>query len=175
MARWSYSFVCTLRNLTVIIMQTIWRYWTPNNCHLHYVDCVTKIYSILSIIFHAIYGAVCIHLTHFSYDNCENVCTLSYYHHLTGSMAYLPLFRVRSWNNCCTVCIYCYEFVIWPDCFVGHSCPGGICPEIWSPVTDMQHYYLARYPTDDWQLCFNSKYVMKGILFRGCVSKMVLS
>ena len=25
-------------------------------------------------------------------------------------------------------------------------------PQIWSPVTDMQHYYLARYPTDDWHL-----------------------
>ena len=27
------------------------------------------------------------------------------------------------------VCLYSYEFVIWPDCFVGHSCPGDICPE----------------------------------------------
>ena len=27
------------------------------------------------------------------------------------------------------VFLYSYEFVIWPDCFVGHSCPGGICPE----------------------------------------------
>ena len=23
---------------------------------------------------------------------------------------------------------------------------------IWPPVTDIQHYYYARYPTDDWQL-----------------------
>ena len=35
----------------------------------------------LSIIFHAIYGAVCIQLSHFSYDDCETGCTLSYYHH----------------------------------------------------------------------------------------------
>ena len=27
------------------------------------------------------------------------------------------------------VSLYSYEFVIWPDCFVGHSCPCGICPE----------------------------------------------
>ena len=27
------------------------------------------------------------------------------------------------------VSLYSYEFVIWPDYFVGHSCPGGICPE----------------------------------------------
>ena len=29
----------------------------------------------------------------------------------------------------CAVCLFSYEFVIWLDCFVGHLCPGGICPE----------------------------------------------
>ena len=46
-------------------------------------------------------------------------------------MNYYPLFRVSSWNNgmrCMSLYIL-YEFVIWPACFVGHSCPGGICPE----------------------------------------------
>ena len=59
------------------------------------LECV----SIFSIIFHAIHGAVCIQLTHLSYDDCENTCTLSYYHHEIGSMRHLPLFRVRLWNN----------------------------------------------------------------------------
>ena len=27
------------------------------------------------------------------------------------------------------VSLYSYEFVIWLDCFMGHSCPGGISPE----------------------------------------------
>ena len=36
-------------------------------CH----KCVSKIMSVLSIIFRAIYGAVCIQLTHFSFDDCE--------------------------------------------------------------------------------------------------------
>ena len=52
---------------------------------------VSNITSIFSLIFHAIYGAVCIQLTHLSYDDCENMCTLSYYHHLIGSMTNLPL------------------------------------------------------------------------------------
>ena len=43
--------------------------------------------------------AVCIQLTHLSYDDCENKCSLSYYHHHIGSMTHLPLFRVRSLNN----------------------------------------------------------------------------
>ena len=67
------------------------------------LKCVSKINWNLSIIFHEICGAVCIQFTHFSYDNCENICTLSYYHHQIGSMTHLPLFRVRSRNNgiCC--------------------------------------------------------------------------
>ena len=63
------------------------------------LECVSKIQSILSIIFHAIYGAVRIQLTHFSHDDCENTCTYSYYHHQIGRMANSPLFRVRSWNT----------------------------------------------------------------------------
>ena len=27
-------------------------------------------------------------------------------------------------------------------------------PRIWPSVTDMQHYYHARYPTDDWHLAY---------------------
>ena len=60
---------------------------------------VSKIKSILSIIFHAIYGAVRIQLTHFSYDDCENTCTLSYHHHQIRRMTHLSLFRARSSNN----------------------------------------------------------------------------
>ena len=63
------------------------------------LECVSKIEPILSIIFHAIYEAVRIQVTHFSYDDYENVCTLSYNLHQIGSMTHLPLFRVRSWNN----------------------------------------------------------------------------
>ena len=50
-------------------------------CHVHSVECVSKSKPILKIIFHAIYGAVCIQLTRFSHDDCENTYTLSSYHH----------------------------------------------------------------------------------------------
>ena len=57
-----------------------------------------KIKSVFSIIFHEIYGDVCIQRTHFSHDDCEN--TLSYYHRRQiGNMTHLPLFKVRSRNN----------------------------------------------------------------------------
>ena len=62
-------------------------------------DLVSKFRSVLAIIFHAIYGAVCIKLTHFSYDDGENTCTWSYDHHQIGNMTSLPLFSVRACNN----------------------------------------------------------------------------
>ena len=70
---------------------------------VHPLKCVSKSKSIFSIIFHAIYGAVFIQLTHFSCDNCENMCTLLSYHHQIGSMNHLPLFRFKSCKNgmCC--------------------------------------------------------------------------
>ena len=39
------------------------------------IECVSKIKSILPIIFQVIYVAVRIQLTHFSYVDCENMCT----------------------------------------------------------------------------------------------------
>ena len=45
---------------------------------VYFVDCVSKIKSIISFIFHAMYGAVsravCIQHIHFSCDDCENAC-----------------------------------------------------------------------------------------------------
>ena len=62
MTRWSCSFVYTLHYLIFIIMQT----------YLKVLKCLIK--SNLPIIFHVIYGAVCIQPTHFSCDDCENTC-----------------------------------------------------------------------------------------------------
>ena len=62
------------------------------------LKCVFKIKKISSIIFNAINGDMRFQLTHSCYD-CENACTLCYYHHQIGSMTHLALFRVKSWNN----------------------------------------------------------------------------
>ena len=71
------------------------------------LECVSKIKSILPIIFHAICGAVRIQLAHFSYGDCENMSTLSCYHHQIGSVTHLLLFRIRSWiNGMCCMSVY---------------------------------------------------------------------
>ena len=83
------------------------------------LECVSKIKSIIPIICHAIYGAVHIQLTHFSYHDNENTCTLSYYHHHIGCMTHLPLSGPET--MVCTVClfIFLYEYKYdWNDCEV---------------------------------------------------------
>ena len=63
------------------------------------LECVSKVVSILSIIVHAINGAVGIQLTHSSYGDYGNTCTLSYYRHEIGSMTHVRFFEFRSWNG----------------------------------------------------------------------------
>ena len=81
-------------------------------CQVHSVERVSKINSILSIIFHAIYGAVRIQLIYLLSDGCENMCTSSNQHY-HGS---IPIchFRVRSWNNGLSIllCLYYWRFTI---------------------------------------------------------------
>ena len=64
----------------------IWRHWTTKMLVRYVLPCVSMIKTILSVILYSIYGAVCLQLTQFSCDDRGNVCTLSYYHHQTGSM-----------------------------------------------------------------------------------------
>ena len=80
MARWSYSFVCTLCFLLLIIIMVTYLKVVNfyNTCQVHFVETRLKIWSIFSIIFIVIYWSVFIQLTHFSFDQCENRCTLSY-------------------------------------------------------------------------------------------------
>ena len=61
MAWRSCSFVCRLLHLIIIIMQ------------VYAAECVSKTETIVAIIFHSIYGAVCLQLTQFACHDCENV------------------------------------------------------------------------------------------------------
>ena len=50
-----------------------WRHWTNKMLGRYMLPSVSKIETILSIIFHSLYGAVCLQLTQFSWDDRENV------------------------------------------------------------------------------------------------------
>ena len=74
MACRSCSFVCRLHHLIIVIMQTYLKalnYW--NARQVYDAECVSKIKTIISIIFYSIYGAVCLQLTEISCDDHENV------------------------------------------------------------------------------------------------------
>ena len=80
----------------------------------------------------------------------ERIYTLSCCHHHIGSMNYYPLFRVRAWNNGMR------SIFLW-ICDMGGLLRGTFVswwylPQIWPSATNIQHYYHARYPTDDWHL-----------------------
>ena len=88
-----------------------------------FVECVSTIKHILSVIQYTICGAVCFQFTHSSCDDWDNIYTLPYYHHQIESMNNYPLFTVRSWNNGVR-CMYIYiltnikmrhsEIAYWP-------------------------------------------------------------
>ena len=63
---------------------------------------MSTIKSILSIIFYVIYGAVHFQFTQFSCDDCENMCTLSHYHHQIGSRNHYPL--LTHWGRVTHIC-----------------------------------------------------------------------
>ena len=70
----SCSFVGTLHHLIIIIVQTYLRtlnLW--NACQIYFVECVSKIKHIFSVIHCTIYGAVCFQFTHFPCDDWENI------------------------------------------------------------------------------------------------------
>ena len=70
----SYSLVCTVHHLIIIIVQTYLKTLNLiNSCQIYFVECVSKIRHILSVIHYTIRGAVCFQFTHFPCDDWENI------------------------------------------------------------------------------------------------------
>ena len=92
--------------------------------------CISCHGHIPSIIFHAICGAVCNQRTHLSYDDCENTCTLFYYHHRIESMI-CHCYGVGHETKICALCLYTFfrqnglrQRAVWiggQNCFVCNS------------------------------------------------------
>ena len=76
------------------------------------LECVSQINSVLSSIFHAIYGAVCIQLTHSSYDDCENTCTWSYYSIIIKSEVW-PIYHCLGLAHETMVSTLCLSIFLW--------------------------------------------------------------
>ena len=90
----SYSFVCTLHHLGIIIVQTYLKTLNLQNaCQIYFVEYVRlSILSQLSIIQ---YVGLCVFSLPISLVMIERIY-MSYHHHQIGGVNYYPLFRVRS-------------------------------------------------------------------------------
>ena len=87
----SYSFVCTLHHLIIIIVETYLK--TLNLKNVRHILSVFFQLTIIQFIW------LCVFRLPISLVMIERIYILSYYHHQIGSMNYHPLFRFRSWNN----------------------------------------------------------------------------
>ena len=66
----SYSFICTLHHLIIIIVQTYLKTLNLKNaCQKYFVECVSEVKHILSVIHYTICGAVCFQFTYFPCDD----------------------------------------------------------------------------------------------------------
>ena len=102
--RRSYSFVCTFHHLIIIIVDiylNTLKLW--NACQIYFVECVSKIRHVLSVIHYTIRGAVCFQFTHFLVM-IERIHILSYYHHQIWSMNYC--LGLGNETMVCAVCLF---------------------------------------------------------------------
>ena len=92
-----FVFVCLyIYHLIIIIVQTGLKTLKLSNAsQIYFVEYLSKIKPILSVVHYTICGAACFQFSHFRCDDWENTYTLSYYHHQNGSTNYYPSFRFR--------------------------------------------------------------------------------
>ena len=99
MAEWENHFYSFENDMRIVFLGVYWgireKYvqWTlvPNLRHV----------NLLHISWFFLYntGAVCIQLTHFSYDDVRISVLGFIINHQIGNMTHMPLLRVMSWNN----------------------------------------------------------------------------
>ena len=94
-------FVQSVHHLIIIIVQTYLKALNiQNTCQIYFVECVSKIKHILSLIHYTICGAVCFQFTHFSCDDWDNIYILCLIIIIKSEVWTIThFFRVRSWNN----------------------------------------------------------------------------
>ena len=75
-----FLFFCTVHHLIIIIVQTYLKASNLyNSCQIYFVECVSKIKHILSIIHYTLCGAVCFQFIHFPCDDWENIYIYTYF------------------------------------------------------------------------------------------------
>ena len=107
----SYSFVCTVHHLIVIIVQTYLETLNLKNaCQIYFVECVSKIKHILSVIHYTICGAVYFSLP-ISLVMIERIYI--YFVSLSSSnrkYELLPIVKGQVMKQWCALCVFLYSY-----------------------------------------------------------------
>ena len=132
----------------------IWRHWTykmPVRYNLSTVWVRLSIFSQLSIIQ---YVGMCVFSWPISFVMIERIYIL----------CLIVIIKSEVWTivHCLglghetMVCAVCLSIFLWicdmAGLLLGTFVSWWYLPRIWPSATDIQHYYHARYPTDDWHL-----------------------
>ena len=150
-----YYFICTLHHLIIIIVQTYLKTLNLlNACQIYFVARVRlSIFFQLSIIH---YVGLCV----FNLPNSLILIERIYI------LCLVIIIKSEVWtiSHClglghetmvCAVCLSIFLSICdMAGLLRGTFVSWWYLPRIWPSVTDMQHYYPARYPTDDWHLAY---------------------
>ena len=136
----------------------IWRHWTykmPVRYNLLSVW-VYKIRHILSVIHYTIYVGLCVFSLPISLVMIERIHILCLIIIIKSEVWTITLCLGLGHET--TACAVCLSIFLWicdmAGLLRGTFVSRWYLPRIWPSVTDMQHYYHARYATDDWHLAY---------------------
>ena len=162
--------------------------WFPTKISLSYydtlqsqIDCGRHSETAMVVTISEVGGICCLWYIAPSLNLCAINCGLSLLKHQTHItvihfFCFFVLYWVKRWHCLglgyeTMVCAVCLSIFLWirdmARLLRGTFVSWWYLPRIWPSVTDMQHYYHARYPTDDWHLAYMFSLVY---FFRRCVS-----
>ena len=105
----SWSFACTLHSLTIIIVQTYLRTLDLRNaCQIYFVECVSKIKHIFSVIHYTIYGAVFFFSLTIPLVVIDRIYTLSYFIIKSEVWTFIHCLGLGLETMVCVVCLFIF-------------------------------------------------------------------
>ena len=107
-------------------------------------------------IYHTICWAVRFQFTDLFCDDWENIYILCL---IIIKSEVWTITHCLGWGHETMMCAVCLSIFLWmcdmAELLRGAFVPWWYLPRIWPSVTAVQHYYHARYPTEDWHICFH--------------------
>ena len=155
----SYSFVCTIYHTIIIIVQTYLKalnLW--NACHIYFVEFVSKIMHVLSVIHYTICGAVCFQFTNSPCDDWESVYTLSYYHIKSEVWSIIHCLGLNHETMVSAVCLSIFLWYTYHPILVLFILMLDNCVYIYVLYLAVRHNCSLRSLFDNVYLFYNSKW-----------------